>query len=200
MTEIWFVRHAEPNHDNHDDRTRELTEKGQCDAARVTDFLLDKGITAVWSSPYRRAVDTVQSFADRMGLPVHTDEDLRERRVDSVWIEDFNSFCRQQWADFDYRLTDGETLRTVEERNLRALRRILSAHPEEAVAVGSHGTALSTLLHHFDPAFGYEQFEEIRRLMPWIVRFSFDGTVCRTITLYNVFTGTVQQRTPKVLE
>ena len=28
-TTIYFVRHAEPNYDNHDDRLRELSEKGR---------------------------------------------------------------------------------------------------------------------------------------------------------------------------
>ena len=28
MTNIYFVRHAQPNYENHDDLTRELTEKG----------------------------------------------------------------------------------------------------------------------------------------------------------------------------
>ena len=112
MTEVYFVRHAEPNFKNHDDLTRELTEKGMRDRLLVTKFLWDKQIAAVFSSPYKRAVDTVQDFADRAGLTVQTDPDLRERRVDSVWIEDFDAFCKQQWADFDYRLTDGETLGT----------------------------------------------------------------------------------------
>lgn len=28
MTTVYFVRHAEPNYNNHDDELRELTEKG----------------------------------------------------------------------------------------------------------------------------------------------------------------------------
>lgn len=31
MTNIYFIRHAEPNFNNHDDETRELTEKGMND-------------------------------------------------------------------------------------------------------------------------------------------------------------------------
>ncbi|MBQ2668701.1 MAG: histidine phosphatase family protein [Clostridia bacterium] len=200
MTEVYFVRHAEPNFKNHDDLTRELTEKGMRDRLLVTKFLWDKQIAAVFSSPYKRAVDTVQDFADRAGLTVQTDPDLRERRVDSVWIEDFDAFCKQQWADFDYRLTDGETLRMVQTRNLAALRRILAQCPEQAVAVGSHGTALSTLIRYFDPTFGHADFVSIQKLMPWIVRFTFDGTRCTSVTEYDVFTGQVRTRTPAVSE
>lgn len=198
MNEVYFVRHAEPNTHNHDDLTRELTEKGWRDTKLVTAFLSDKQISAVLSSPYKRAVDTVRSFAEQVGLPIITDPDFRERRVDSVWIEDFDSFCKKQWTDFDYRLTDGETLRMVQMRNLAALRRVLQDYPEQNVAIGSHGTALSTLVHYFDPTFGHAGFQSIRRLMPWIVCFRFDGLRCVSIREYDVFTGAVREHTPQI--
>ena len=166
MTELYFVRHAEPDYENHDDMSRPLTEKGMRDRLLAADFLSDKDISAVYSSPFKRAVDTVQPLADRLNLPVLTDADFRERKVDSVWVEDFDAFSRQQWLDFDYRLTDGETLRTVEERNFAAVQRVLKSCPDTAVAIGSHGTALSTLIHRFDKSFGYDAFQAIKRKMP----------------------------------
>lgn len=60
MTHIYFVRHAEPNFNNHDDKSRELSEKGMADRRLVTDFMEDKAIDAVLSSPFKRAVDTVK--------------------------------------------------------------------------------------------------------------------------------------------
>ena len=42
MTTIYFVRHAQPNYENHDDMSRELSEKGLRDRALVTDFLRDR--------------------------------------------------------------------------------------------------------------------------------------------------------------
>lgn len=68
MTTIYFIRHAEPNYDNHDDMTRELSEKGLKDRALVTEFLRDKEIDAVLSSPFKRAVDTVGEFAKQQGV------------------------------------------------------------------------------------------------------------------------------------
>ena len=195
MTEVYFVRHAQPDFKNHDDATRALTEKGMRDRTLATKFLTDKNITAVLSSPYKRAVDTVQEFADENGLPIRTDFDFRERRVDSVWIDDFDAFCKQQWADFDYRLTDGETLRMVQDRNLAALRRVLKNYDGQNVAIGSHGTALSTLIHYFDPTFGHGDFQRIQGLMPWIVQFTFDGETCVRITEHDVFGGSSLRRT-----
>lgn len=175
MTQIYYVRHAEPNYRNHDDAERELTPRGRADCRLVTEFLLDKNVSAILSSPYRRAVDTVLPFAETVRLPIRHVHDFRERKVDSIWIDDFDAFSRRQWADFDFHLEGGESLREVQTRNIAALEGVLREHAGEAIVIGGHGTAVSTILNHYDPSFGYEQFDSIRRIMPWIVRLDFDG-------------------------
>ena len=174
MTKVFFVRHAEPNYDNHDDRSRELSPRGMEDRKKVTSFLADKNIDIVISSPFKRAVDTVQDFADKNGLPVEIVEDFRERKVDSGWIEDFASFSKKQWSDFSFKLLDGECLKEVQDRNISALNNVLEQYSGKNIVVGSHGTALSTIINFYDKSFGYDDFENIRFLMPWIVEFSFD--------------------------
>ncbi len=186
MTTVYFVRHAEPNFDNHDDRSRELSPKGMADRALVTEFLRDKGIDAVFSSPYKRAYDTVFDFAEKMRLVIETVEDFRERKV-GYWVEDFAGFSERQWKDFGYRLSKGESLRQVQDRNIAALEKILIAHRDKSVVIGTHGTALSTVINYYDGDFGYEDFERIKGLMPWIVRFRFDGKDCIAIDEYDIF-------------
>jgi len=177
-TTVYFVRHAQPNYRNHDDRSRELTEKGMEDRKRVTAFLMDKHVDAVLSSPFKRAVDTVKDLADRQGLEIQLVEDFRERRVDSGWIEDFDAFARRQWADFDYRRSDGESLRQVQRRNIAALEHVLTQYPGQTLVIGSHGTAMSTVLQFYDPSFDYDRFLEIKDRMPWAVKLTFAGKTC----------------------
>lgn len=97
------------------------------------------------------------------------------------------SFSKAQWADFDYKLSDGECLREVQERNIRALNFVLEEYRDRTIAVGSHGTALSTIVNYYDRRFGYREFERIRALMPWIVRFTFDGKRCVDMEQYDLF-------------
>lgn len=104
MTVVYFVRHAEPNYDNHDDMSRELTKKGLEDRKLVTDFLSDKGIDVVMSSPYKRSVDTVKAFADNAAMEIVLVEDFRERRVvrlcfegrECTHIQRYNLFAMKQ--------------------------------------------------------------------------------------------------------
>ncbi|MFT4106887.1 MAG: histidine phosphatase family protein [Lacrimispora sp.] len=191
MTEIYFVRHAEPNYMNHNDELRELTAKGLADRKLVTDFLSDKNIDVVLSSPYKRSIDTVKEFADKYGHQVVTVSDFRERKIDSVWIDDFTAFSQRQWNDFDYKLTDGETLREVQTRNIDALKRVLDQYRNKHIVVGSHGTALSTIINYYDASFGYSSFKNIKKLMPWIAKFTFDGDYLQRIEMFDVFAGQV---------
>ena len=154
MTTVYFVRHAEPNFNNHNDMARELTEKGLEDRKLVTEFLWDKNIDFVLSSPYKRSVDTVKDFSDK--------KNFRERKIDSVWIEDYESFCKAQWEDFNYKLSDGETLGEVQKRNIEALNHVLKQYEGKNIVIGSHGTALSTIINYYDNTFGYKGFQKIK--------------------------------------
>ena len=188
MTKVYFVRHAEPNYNNRDDMSRELSAKGMADRELVTRFLSDKHIDNVLSSPYKRAVDTVTHFADSKGLNIEIIDDFRERKVDSVWIEDFVSFSKAQWRDFNYKLSDGESLNDVQSRNISALNSVLEKYKGKNIAIGSHGTALSTIINYYDKSFGYEDFERIRTVMPWIVEFTFQNNECNSIKYVDLFT------------
>lgn len=44
MTILYFVRHAEPNYLNHDDRNRELSAKGLKDRELVSQYLSNKKV------------------------------------------------------------------------------------------------------------------------------------------------------------
>lgn len=79
MTRVYFVRHAQPEHDWKEDRTRPLTEEGKKDSAIVLEFLKDKKIDAFYCSPYKRSMDTIADAAAFFGKEIITDERLRER-------------------------------------------------------------------------------------------------------------------------
>lgn len=177
ITTLYFVRHAEPNYQNKNTELRELSEKGKQDTALVTDFFADKAIDAVLSSPYIRAIETVRPFAEKNGFDIQIDADFREREIASDYIEnlDFKIYFYRCWHDFDYKLPTGESLRDAQTRNLAALRRVLQNYAGKNVMIGSHGTALGTLIHYFDPSFGFEGHVRLTPLMPHIVEFRFDG-------------------------
>jgi len=178
MTHIYFVRHAEPDFSVHNDENRPLTEKGLKDAQSVQAFFSCLNVDAFYSSPYKRAIDTIKGAADLKGTKITLIDDFRERAVSDEWIDDFNAFARRQWSDFDFKLPCGESLRETETRNIRSFSEILQKHEGETVVIGGHGTAISTLLHHYNPSFGYEDFKSIQPIMPFVVLFTFQKDRC----------------------
>ncbi len=192
MTTIYFVRHAEPDYDNHDDTLRPLTEKGRKDRGLVTEYLSNKNIRIALSSPYKRAYDTILDFTVKNNLEILCIDDFRERKIDSVWIEDYEAFSKNQWDDFLYRYSDGECLKEVQERNIRALHKVLLEYRGKNIVIGSHGTALSTIINYYDKSFGYNEFQKIKSLMPWIVKFKFNDLNCVHIERINLFEDNIR--------
>jgi 2,3-bisphosphoglycerate-dependent phosphoglycerate mutase len=193
MTTVYFIRHAQADNSVRDGRVRPLTEKGMHDRALVTAFLRDKGIDAVLSSPFRRAVDTVAGFAQQYGFPVETMEGFREQQSSSDWNrrnktkDEFFAYLERQWADPSFKLSDGESLAEVQERNIAALREVLAKYNGKTVAIGTHATALCAILNYYDRSYGFADFMAMLDLLPWAVRMDFCGERVIKIEKINLF-------------
>ncbi len=175
MTQVYLVRHAQSDNSVHASRERPLSDIGRRDAKAVTWTLKDRNITYIASSPYRRSCDTVKDLADTLGLAIVAYEDLRER-TSGKWFEgDFFDFAKKQWSDFDYSIENGESLGEAQERNIRALKKLLKEHGGENIVIGTHGTALSTILNYYYPQFGFEEFKKIVNFMPFVIRLDLEG-------------------------
>ena len=174
MTQIYFVRHAEPDRTNPDDRNRPLTPRGMADTRLVLDTLKDKPLDAVLCSPYRRSLETVRSTAAYFGLPILTDERLRERRTgipEGSLAKNPEHWKAPVW-DPDW----GESPAQVLDRYLPWLTDTLRDYEGKTVAVGTHGTAMSFLLHALQPErYGYAFFVKSLRWTPYILRMEFEG-------------------------
>jgi len=188
MTTIYFVRHAQPDLAVHDDLTRPLSVHGLQQCAAVTQFLAARRVDKIFSSPYKRALDTVLPFAQQAGLPVVQTYAFRERSV-GAWVEDFDAYARRQWTDFDYALPGGESLRDTQQRCIAALQNLLQACPGQTLVIGGHGTAICTVIHYYRPEFTYSGFAALRPLMPHIVQMDFTGQTCTAVTHHRLTCG-----------
>ncbi len=179
MTKVYFVRHAQPEHDWCDDRTRPLTAEEKADSGIVLDTLKDKSIDIFYCSPYKRSMDTIADTASYYGKEILTDERLRERAKG----ENGNvcGMFEKRWNDHNYHEENGESLRMVQERNIAALTEILAGNKDKNIVIGTHGTALSTILNFYHPQFGCKDFLRIIDWMPYIIELDFEETTLTAI-------------------
>lgn len=171
MTKIYFVRHAQPDHSWQDNRTRPLTREGREDSCSVTAFFKDIPVDAFYCSPYVRSLHTIAGAA--RGKVIHTDERLRER--DSLPGSNSREMIEKRWEDPSFHEPGGESLRMVQKRNIQALKEILAEHPGQTLVVGTHGTALCSILNYYDPSFSCRDFFRIIDWMPYILELDFEG-------------------------
>lgn len=173
MTSLYFIRHAQPDHDWEDDRTRPLSDEGLEDSRKVTNFLSNLKIDYYISSPYQRSIDTIRESSVAHGLSIHIDERFKERKkgINGNNLEKF----QKRWNDFNFYEVGGESLNMVKKRNIEAIFDILNKHEDENIVIGTHGTALSTILNFFEPSYCCNDFLRIIDFMPYIIRLDFDG-------------------------
>lgn len=174
MTRIFFVRHAQPDESWKNDRTRPLTHIGLEDRKKVTDLLIKIPIDCFFSSPYKRSIDTISECADAFDMQIHTDERFRERQTGENGRH--INMLHKRWEDFNFCEEGGESLRSVQMRNIEVLNEILNSHKDKNIVIGTHGTALSTILNYYDSSFDCDGFKQIWHCMPYIIRLDFNGT------------------------
>lgn len=173
MTNIYFVRHAQPQYSCEDASLRPLTEEGIKDTAKVVEAMKNIRLDCAISSPYKRSYDTIKQTAEEHGLVIETDDRLHER-ISGKNSNNADMF-RRRWADMSFCEPDGECLQSVMDRNIAAINDILDAHEGQNIIVGTHGTALSTILHYYDNSYGLEGFLRMINFMPYIIRLGFNG-------------------------
>ena len=189
MTTLILVRHAQSAPDPAlPERDWPLSELGRLQAAELAPVLAELGVDTLASSPFQRAIDTLQPFADRAGLEIGIDEDLRERALGG-WmpdIADIEAAVRQMHADLDFQLEGGESGRACVERFDAALARVVAASPGRTIAVGSHGGVLGHLIARQGVALPDAFWKRIRNPhlfifdagegLRWIDERTFDGS------------------------
>ena len=133
------------------------------------------GVTAIYSSPYRRSIETVSPIGERRGLEVQVLDDLRERLLslepDDAWV----ATLERAWADPDFATPGAESGRDAQRRAIGILDLLRSRHPDGGrLVLGSHGNLISLILQSLDAQVGYTFHMAMPN--PAVYRLTHDGT------------------------
>lgn len=129
-----------------------LNEKGHQQSAGLAERLANQPITAIYSSPLVRCVETAQPLAQRLGLPIRQEAGLLEvdygewRGAELKELSKKPEWQLVQMYPSGFRFPGGETLREVQSRVVATLERIRIQHVGEAIAFFAHGDILRTTL------------------------------------------------------
>lgn len=175
-TYVYMVRHGDsPKWGN--ERTRELTFKGNEDAKRVIDILKERDIDVVISSPYKRSIQTVQGLADQLGQEVIIYEDLKERifTMENKRISDEELFplLKKSFCEPSFSSLGGESNAECQIRGIKVLKKILTAYPGRNIVIGTHGAVMTLMMGYFHSRYGLEFLLDTSK--PDIYKMEFNG-------------------------
>jgi len=130
-----------------------LSDLGNTQAAGVAEALDGVGVVAVYSSPLERAMQTAGAVADRLGLPIRTDERLYEWKHWQQWAgmtwEELRTKGRDAWEAYQHdpgSVTTGESLAELGDRVESWLTDVGRDHNDGVVVGVTHLEPLRAIL------------------------------------------------------
>lgn len=154
VTRLVVVRHGETAW-NRDTRIQghtdiPLNERGLWQATRTGLALREEGVVAVYSSDLLRASRTAQAIAEACEVPLHFDEQLRERHFgrfeglthDEILAQSPEEGRRWRERDPEYGPQGGETLQDFYDRCMAVAERLSRRHEGETIVLVAHGGVL----------------------------------------------------------
>ncbi len=157
MKTIYLIRHCKAAGQHPE---APLTEEGVRQSMRLAEALGDCRIERIVSSPFLRAVSSVEPLANRLGLGVELEERLRERVLSGTERPDWMERLQRSFEDLDVTLEGGESSRAAMERAAAALRDIAGGQAQ-TVAVATHGNLMALALKAYDDRVGYEDWKAL---------------------------------------
>ncbi len=159
-TYIYMVRHGESPKLEGSERTRGLTEKGSLDAHRVTDILKAEAIDTFISSPYKRAVLTIEKAANFYEKEVLIYENLKEciflSEDQVISDKEVYPLVKKMFSNPDFARTEGESYTDCQRRVVKVLREILMDFQGQKIVIGTHGLVMTLMMNYFDEQYDFE--------------------------------------------
>lgn len=176
-TYIYMVRHGESPKVNENERTRGLTEKGKINACKVTKILEEEGIDTFISSPYARAVLTIEELARLSNKEVLIYENLKECVFSNedkiIPNEEIYPLVKKMFENPDFTTQGGESYTQCLNRSVSTLKEILNNFQGNRIVIGTHGFVMTLMISHFDNRYGLDFLMETSK--PDIYKMKFNG-------------------------
>ena len=158
MTRLILIRHGETDW-NVDGRYQgqsdvPLNDRGRYQSVELAVTLRESSPSVIYSSDLSRAGESAEILGRALGVPVHKDRRLREIHLGSwegMLFEDIQAKYSEllKLRKLDPRTVSapgGETIEQVRVRVMAAIRDIVESHPNETIAIVSHGLPLAILI------------------------------------------------------
>lgn len=132
-----------------------LNEEGRNQAAALSERLGDLPISAVYSSPLERCIETAQAVAGPRNLTLRVVDQIGEVRYGEWQGAELKELYKHElWPGVQFypsgtRFPNGETLGEAQMRMVQALDTLRAQHPKQIIAVFSHADLIKLALAYY---------------------------------------------------
>ncbi|MEH7380989.1 histidine phosphatase family protein [Bacillus sp. JJ1533] len=154
LKNIYIIRHCKAEGQAPD---APLTEEGQKQAIDLVAFFENKKVDQIISSPFKRAMQTIEPLANELHIKIETNPQLAERVLSSINMPDWFEKLRATYEDFDLSYEGGESSQEAANRIIEVVDDVIKSDAANTIIV-THGGLMSLLLNHYDKNFGFEQW------------------------------------------
>lgn len=179
MKSLIVVRHCEAAGQ---DREAPLTADGLAQTEQLTKFFINRNdsVSKIISSPYKRALQTIQPLAQYLQKNIIKDERLSERVLSPIPLDNWMELLEKSFENLDFSIEGGESNRQAFQRVAPLIRRELESE-ESTVVFVTHGNLMTCILKYFDPRIGFQDWKSLSNPDVFEITFCSKGATLKRI-------------------
>ncbi|WP_129688989.1 histidine phosphatase family protein [Gottfriedia acidiceleris] len=155
--EIYLIRHCEAEGQPYE---ANLTKRGIIQAKHLGDFFSKIKIDQIISSPFFRAIQSIEPTSNEKKIDIVLDERLSERKLSSIDLPDWLEKLEATFEDMELKFDGGESSQEATNRAISVIDDIIKSENQITIVV-THGNLMSLILKQFNKEFGFENWKKL---------------------------------------
>lgn len=155
--EIYIIRHCEAKGQPFE---ANLTERGLSQANHLAEFFSNIKIDQIISSPFWRAIQSIEPTSHTKNINIVVDERLSERKLSSGDLPDWLEKLKTTFDEMELKFDGGESSQVATNRAISVINQIISSDHQKTIVV-THGNLMSLILKYFNEDFGFENWKKL---------------------------------------
>ena len=154
---IYIIRHCEAQGQS---SNASLTESGFVQAKHLADFFDTIHIDRIISSPFLRAIQSIEPLSNKINKKIEIDERLSERVLSTSNLPDWYEKLKGTFTNLDLKYEGGESSQEAMTRIGNVVKEVFESGLEHTVIV-SHGNLISLLLKCYQSDVDFQFWQQL---------------------------------------
>lgn len=157
LKNIYLIRHCEAEGQPSE---AQLTERGHNQAIQLTEFFSNVKIDRIISSPFTRAIQSIQPLAERLNVEIEINSQLSERVLSTENLPDWFEKLRVSFDELELKFEGGESSQEAMNRIVEVVEAVFNSEAVNTIMV-THGNLMALLLKYFNDDFGFDDWRNL---------------------------------------